>query len=226
MSASTTPLTVSATGIITYSSLPTTPLAAQQISSMTTSFRSNPIRDSIQIITDLNPSSPFAVKSRVGGLFDIAEHQRQSSHRLYDPLQYSANSNNAAVKRLEDENEPNKMNEDEMSWKNKYLHEIKLRTELQDLIDNKDALISHLKQEIEKLRVYEEEVIELKVERKHLKNEVEMLNEKLKHLVTPEETTLLQQRHETQNMTFQNLIRDLINETKCRDCKGEKGKNE
>ncbi|KAK0070919.1 hypothetical protein PV326_001918, partial [Microctonus aethiopoides] len=81
-----------------------------------------------------------------------AEHQRQSSHRLYDPLQYSAKSNNAAVKRLDDENEPNKMNEDEMSWKNKYLHEIKLRTELQDQIDNLAAENFHLKQELEKLR--------------------------------------------------------------------------
>ncbi|KAK0157028.1 hypothetical protein PV328_011993 [Microctonus aethiopoides] len=120
-----------------------------------------------------------------GTLYDVAEHQRQSSQRLYDPLQYSANSNNAAVKRLDDENEPNKMNEDEMSWKNKCLHEIKLCTELQDRIDNQDAVISHLKQRIEKLRDYKEQVIVLKVEREHLENKVKMLNEKVKYLVTP-----------------------------------------
>ncbi|KAK0072676.1 hypothetical protein PV326_014207, partial [Microctonus aethiopoides] len=75
-----------------------------------------------------------------------------SSHRLYDPLQYSANSNNAAVKRLDDENEPNKMNKDNMSWKIKYLQGLKLCAELQDQIDNQAAEIFHLKQELEKFR--------------------------------------------------------------------------
>ncbi|KAK0166069.1 hypothetical protein PV328_004519 [Microctonus aethiopoides] len=67
MSAPTTPLTVSTTGIITSSSLPTTPLAAQQMSTVTTSLPSSPIKDSIQIITDSNRSP----------LNQVAEHQRQ-----------------------------------------------------------------------------------------------------------------------------------------------------
>ncbi|KAK0072475.1 hypothetical protein PV325_011321, partial [Microctonus aethiopoides] len=83
---------------------------------------------------------------------DLAEHQRQSCYRLYYPLQYSANSNNAAVKRLHDEKELNKMKKDNMSWKIKYLQGLKLRRELQDQIDNQAAEIFHLKQELEKFR--------------------------------------------------------------------------
>lgn len=47
------------------------------------------------------------------------------------------------------------------------------------------AVISHLKQQIEKLRDYKEQVVVLKAEREHLENKVKMLNEKVKYLSTP-----------------------------------------
>lgn len=47
------------------------------------------------------------------------------------------------------------------------------------------AIISHLKQQIEKLRDYKEQVIVLKTERDHLENKVKVLNEKVKYLSTP-----------------------------------------
>ncbi|KAK0166065.1 hypothetical protein PV328_004516 [Microctonus aethiopoides] len=200
------------------------------------------------------------------GNFSNTNNQKLSgsSHRLYDPLQYSENSDNSAVKRLHDENEIlkeelNKMNKDFMSLKNKRLHDLNLLQEehereiaslvkeysikfgdskvvkLQGQINTQVAVISHLKQQIEKLRDYKEQVIVLKVEREHLENKVKMLNEKVKYLVTPgteqlqllqDKITQLQQRHETREMTLQNLVRDLLrNKTQCRDCKGEKGKN-
>lgn len=38
--------------------------------------------------------------------------------------------------------------------------------------------------------------------------------------------TILQQRHESREMTLQTLVRDLLrNRTQCRDCKNGKGKN-
>lgn len=38
--------------------------------------------------------------------------------------------------------------------------------------------------------------------------------------------TILQQRHESREMTLQTLVRDLLrNRTQCTDCKNEKGKN-
>lgn len=38
--------------------------------------------------------------------------------------------------------------------------------------------------------------------------------------------TILQQRHESREMTLQTLIRDLLrNRTQCKDCKNDKGKN-
>ncbi|KAK0076053.1 hypothetical protein PV325_005952 [Microctonus aethiopoides] len=196
------------------------------------------------------------------GNFSNTNNQKLSgsSHRLYDPLQYSENSDNSAVKRLHDENEIlkeelNKMNKDFMSLKNKRLHDLNLLQEehereiaslvkeysikfgdskvvkLQGQINTQVAVISHLKQQIEKLRDYKEQVIVLKVEREHLENKVKMLNEKVKYLVTPgteqlqllqDKITQLQQRHETREMTLQNLVRDLLrNKTQCRDCKDQ-----
>ncbi|KAK0073683.1 hypothetical protein PV325_009366 [Microctonus aethiopoides] len=185
-----------------------------------------------------------------------------SSHPLYDSLQYSENSDNTAVKRLHDENEIlkeelNKINKDFRSLKNKRIHDLDLlneknrhefrfiimetvkfgnsKKELEGQINTQIASISHLKQKIENLRDYEEEVIVLKAEKEHLENKVKMLNEKVKCLVTPgteqlqlllDKITLLQQRHETHEMTLQNLVRDLIRkETQCRDSEDEMEKN-
>lgn len=47
------------------------------------------------------------------------------------------------------------------------------------------AMISHLKQQIDKLQDYEEQVIILKAEREHLEGKNRMLNEKVKYLSTP-----------------------------------------
>lgn len=47
------------------------------------------------------------------------------------------------------------------------------------------AVISHLKQQIEKLRDYKEQVIVLQAERQHLETKVKTLNEKVKYLSTP-----------------------------------------
>lgn len=46
-------------------------------------------------------------------------------------------------------------------------------------------MISHLKQQIEKLRDFKEQVVVLKAERDHLENKVKTLNEKVKYLSTP-----------------------------------------
>ncbi|XP_043252093.1 centrosomal protein of 162 kDa [Colletes gigas] len=187
-----------------------------------------------------------------------------SVQKLYDPLQYTENGDNNLVKRLTDENdilkeELNKMNKDFMALKNKRLHDLNLLQEeheremasllkeysvklgdskvvkLQGQINTQVAVISHLKQQIEKLRDYKEQVVVLKVEREHLENKVKTLNEKIKYLSTPsteqlqllqDKITLLQQRHESREMTLQSLVRDLLrNRTQCKDCKNEKGKN-
>lgn len=106
---------------------------------------------------------------------------------------------------------------------------------LQGQINNQVAVIGHLKEQIESLKDYKEQVLVLKVEREHLENKVKVLNEKVKYLSTPgteqlqllqEKITILQQRHESREMTLQNLVRELLrSKTQCRDCRGEKGKN-
>ncbi|XP_034951847.1 centrosomal protein of 162 kDa [Chelonus insularis] len=188
-----------------------------------------------------------------------------SSQKLYDPLQYSENGENSTVKRLNEENEflkeeINKINKDFMSLKNKRLHDLNLLQEeherevaslvkeysvkfgdskvvkLQGQINTQMALISHLKQQIESLKDYKEQVLVLKVEREHLENKVKILNEKVRYLSTPgteqlqllqEKITILQQRHESREMTLQTLVRELLrNRNQCRDCKSDgRGKN-
>uniref|UniRef100_A0A0C9REV8 Centrosomal protein of 162 kDa n=1 Tax=Fopius arisanus TaxID=64838 RepID=A0A0C9REV8_9HYME len=187
-----------------------------------------------------------------------------SAQRLYDPLQFSEDGEGSVVKRLTGENEIlkeelSKMNKDYMTLKNKRLHDLNLLQEehereiaalvkeysvkfgdskvvkLQGQINTQGAIIAHLKEQIDKLQDYKEQVIVLKVEREHLENKVKILNEKVKYLSTPgteqlqllqDKITILQQRHESREMTLQNLVRDLLrNKTLCRDCKGEKGKN-
>ncbi|XP_015114887.1 centrosomal protein of 162 kDa [Diachasma alloeum] len=187
-----------------------------------------------------------------------------SSQKLYDPLQFSENGESSVVKRLTGENEIlkeelSKMNKDYMTLKNKRLHDLNLLQEeherevaslvkeysvkfgdskvvkLQGQINTQIAIISHLKEQIDKLQDYKEQVIVLKVEREHLESKVKILNEKVKYLSTPgteqlqllqDKITILQQRHESREMTLQNLVRDLLrNRTLCRDCKGEKGKS-
>ncbi|XP_033336180.1 uncharacterized protein LOC117226190 isoform X2 [Megalopta genalis] len=190
------------------------------------------------------------------------ETQRLTSsvQKLYDPLQYTENGDNTLVKRLTDENdilkeELSKMNKDFMALKKKRLYDLNLLQEeheremaalLKDYsvkigdsevsqINTQVAVISHLKQQIEKLRDYKEQVVVLTAEREHLENKVKSLNEKVKYLSTPgteqlqllqDKITILQQRHESREMTLQGLVRDLLrNRTQCRDCKNEKGKN-
>ncbi|XP_033336179.1 uncharacterized protein LOC117226190 isoform X1 [Megalopta genalis] len=187
-----------------------------------------------------------------------------SVQKLYDPLQYTENGDNTLVKRLTDENdilkeELSKMNKDFMALKKKRLYDLNLLQEeheremaallkdysvkigdsevvkLQSQINTQVAVISHLKQQIEKLRDYKEQVVVLTAEREHLENKVKSLNEKVKYLSTPgteqlqllqDKITILQQRHESREMTLQGLVRDLLrNRTQCRDCKNEKGKN-
>ncbi|XP_076653351.1 uncharacterized protein LOC143359339 [Halictus rubicundus] len=187
-----------------------------------------------------------------------------SVQKLYDPLQYTDNGDNNLVKRLTDENdilkeELSKMNKDFMALKKKRLYDLNLLQEeheremaallkdysvkigdsevvkLQSQINTQVAVISHLKQQIEKLRDYKEQVVVLKAEREHLENKVKTLNEKVKYLSTPgteqlqllqDKITILQQRHESREMTLQGLVRDLLrNRTQCKDCKNEKGKN-
>lgn len=46
-------------------------------------------------------------------------------------------------------------------------------------------MISHLKEQVEKLRDYKEQVVVLKTEREHLENKVKTLTEKVKYLSTP-----------------------------------------
>ncbi|XP_071869674.1 uncharacterized protein isoform X2 [Bombus fervidus] len=189
-----------------------------------------------------------------------AQRLTASVQKLYDPMQYTENGDSNLVKRLADENdilkeELNKMNKDFMALKNKRLHDLNLLQEEHERematllkeysvkfgdskvgqINTQVAVISHLKQQIEKLRDYKEQVIVLKAERQHLENKVKTLNEKVKYLSTPsteqlqllqDKITILQQRHESREMTLQSLVRDLLrNRTQCKDCKNEKGKN-
>ncbi|KOC68652.1 Protein QN1 like protein [Habropoda laboriosa] len=187
-----------------------------------------------------------------------------SMQKLYDPMQYTENEDSNLVKRLTDENdilkeELSKMNKDFMALKNKRLHDLNLLQEeheremaallkeysvkfgdskvvkLQGQINTQVAVISHLKQQIEKMRDYKEQVVVLKAEREHLESKVKSLNEKVKYLSTPsteqlqllqDKITILQQRHESREMTLQSLVRDLLrNKNQCKDCKNEKGKN-
>ncbi|XP_076182406.1 uncharacterized protein LOC143154306 isoform X2 [Ptiloglossa arizonensis] len=180
--------------------------------------------------------------------------------KLYDPLQYTENGDSNLIKRLTDENdilkeELNKMNKDFMALKNKRLHDLNLLQEEHERematllkeysvkfgdskvgqVNTQVAVISHLKQQIEKLKDYKEEVVMLKVEREDLENKVKTLNEKVQYLQTPsteqlqllqDKITILQQRHESREMTLQSLVRDLLrSRTQCKDCKNEKGKN-
>ncbi|XP_066597511.1 centrosomal protein of 162 kDa [Prorops nasuta] len=103
---------------------------------------------------------------------------------------------------------------------------------LQGQLNTQVAIISHLKQQIENLRDYKEKAVVFKAERDHLENKVKALNEKVKYLSAPgseqlqllqDKITILQQRHESREMTLQNLVRDLLrSRTQCKDCKGEK----
>ncbi|CAD1477052.1 unnamed protein product [Heterotrigona itama] len=193
-----------------------------------------------------------------------AQRLSASVQKLYDPMQYTENGDTNLMKRLTDENdilkeELSKMNKDFMALKNKRLHDLNLLQEeherematllkeysvkfgdskvvkLQGQINTQVAVISHLKQQIEQLRDYKEQVVVLKAERDHLETKVKTLNEKVKYLSTPsteqlqllqDKITILQQRHESREMTLQSLVRDLLrNRTQCKDCKNEKGKN-
>ncbi|XP_072748531.1 uncharacterized protein [Anoplolepis gracilipes] len=151
--------------------------------------------------------------------------------------------------------ELNKMNKDFMTLKSKRLHDLNLLQEEHERematlvkeysikfgdskvgqINTQGAIISHLKEQIETFRDYKEQVVVLKAEREHLENKVKTLTEKVKYLSTPgteqlqllqDKITILQQRHESREMTLQTLIRDLLrNRTQCKDCKNGKGKN-
>ncbi|KAH0950475.1 hypothetical protein HN011_008247 [Eciton burchellii] len=187
-----------------------------------------------------------------------------STTKLYDPMQYTENSKNGVIKKLANENdilkeELNKMNKDFMTLKSKRLHDLNLLQEeherematlvkeysvkfgdskvvkLQGQINTQGAIISHLKEQLDKFRDYKEQVVMLKAEREHLENKVKTLTEKVKYLTTPgteqlqllqDKITILQQRHESREMTLQTLVRDLLrNRMQCKDCKNEKGKN-
>ncbi|CAG5092142.1 Similar to CEP162: Centrosomal protein of 162 kDa (Homo sapiens) [Cotesia congregata] len=188
-----------------------------------------------------------------------------STSRLYDPSVYSENGEeNGGEKRLQEENEflkeeLAKVNKEFLGLKTKRLHDLNLLQDehdrelaelvkeysdkfgdskvvkLQGQISNQGAVIGRLKEQIEELKDYKEQVLVLKVEREHLENKVKVLNEKVKYLSTPgteqlqllqEKITILQQRHESREMTLQNLVRELLrSKTQCRDCRGEKGKN-
>ncbi|KAG7210091.1 hypothetical protein KM043_011661 [Ampulex compressa] len=196
-----------------------------------------------------------------GHVTDSNSHRLSASmQRLYDPMHYTENGDSNTVKRLTDENdilkeELNKMNKDFMALKNKRLHDLNLLQEEHERematllkeysvkfgeskvgqINTQVAMISHLKEQIEKLRDYKEQVVVLKAEREHLEHKVKTLSEKVKYLSTPgteqlqllqDKITILQQRHESREMTLQTLVRDLLrNRTQCKDCKNEKGKN-
>ncbi|XP_011861676.1 PREDICTED: centrosomal protein of 162 kDa isoform X2 [Vollenhovia emeryi] len=191
----------------------------------------------------------------------VSDSQRLSSStpKLYDPMQYTENGKNGTIKKLTNENdilkeELSKMNKDFMALKSKRLHDLNLLQEEHeremaalvkeysvkigdskaDQINAQGAIISHLKEQMEKFRDYKEQVVMLKAEREHLENRVRTLTEKVKYLSTPgteqlqllqDKITILQQRHESREMTLQTLIRDLLrNRTQCKDCKNEKGK--
>ncbi|CAL1686994.1 unnamed protein product [Lasius platythorax] len=192
----------------------------------------------------------------------VSDSQRLSSStpKLYDPMQYTENGKNGVIKKLTNENdilkeELNKMNKDFMALKSKRLHDLNLLQEEHERevatlvkeysvkfgdskvgqLNTQGAIISHLKEQIEKFRDYKEQVVVLKTEREHLENKVKVLTEKVKYLSTPgteqlqllqDKITILQQRHESREMTLQTLVRDLLrNRTQCKDCKNEKGKN-
>lgn len=52
-------------------------------------------------------------------------------------------------------------------------------------INTQGAIISRLKEQIEKFRDYKEQVVVLKAEREHLENKVKTLTEQVKYLTTP-----------------------------------------
>lgn len=52
-------------------------------------------------------------------------------------------------------------------------------------VNTQGAIISHLKEQIEKFRDYKEQVVVLRAEREHLENKVKTLTEKVKYLSTP-----------------------------------------
>ncbi|XP_011160805.1 centrosomal protein of 162 kDa isoform X2 [Solenopsis invicta] len=193
----------------------------------------------------------------------VPESQRLSSStsKLYDPMQYTENGGkNGVIKKLTSENdilkeELSKMNKDFMALKSKRLHDLNLLQEEHERematlvkeysikigdskvgqVNTQGAIISHLKEQVEKFRDYKEQVVILKAERDHLENKVKTLTEKIKYLSTPgieqlqmlqDKITILQQRHESREMTLQTLIRDLLrNRTQCKDCKNDKSKN-
>ncbi|XP_047355314.1 centrosomal protein of 162 kDa-like isoform X1 [Vespa velutina] len=199
-----------------------------------------------------------------GHVADQGSRLTASTHKLYDPMHYTETTDNALIKKLLNDNEIlkeelSKINKDFMALKNKRLHDLNLLQEeherematlvkeysvkfgdskvvkLQGQVNTQVAVITHLKEQIDKLRDYKEQVVVLKAEREHLENKVKTLNEKVKYLSTPgteqlqllqDKITILQQRHESREMTLQSLVRNLLrNRTQCKDCKNEKGKN-
>ncbi|KAK2588952.1 hypothetical protein KPH14_001807 [Odynerus spinipes] len=196
-----------------------------------------------------------------GHVLETGSRLSASTHKLYDPMQFTEGTDNGLIKKLANDNEIlkeelSKMNKDFMALKNKRLHDLNLLQEeheremaalvkeysvkfgdskvvkLQGQINTQVAIIAHLKEQIEKLRDYKEQVVVLKAEREHLENKVKTLNEKVKYLSTPgteqlqllqDKITMLQQRHESREMTLQSLVRDLLrNRMHCKDCKNEK----
>ncbi|XP_011143084.1 centrosomal protein of 162 kDa isoform X2 [Harpegnathos saltator] len=134
-----------------------------------------------------------------------------STTKLYDPMQYTETSKNGVIKKLTNENdilkeELNKINKDFMALKSKRLHDLNILQEeherematlvkeysikfgdskvvkLQGQINSQGAVISHLKEQVEKFRDYKEQVVVLKAEREHLENKVKTLTEKVKGL--------------------------------------------
>ncbi|XP_014472222.1 PREDICTED: centrosomal protein of 162 kDa-like isoform X2 [Dinoponera quadriceps] len=132
-----------------------------------------------------------------------------STTKLYDPMQYTETSKNGVIKKLTNENdilkeELNKINKDFMALKSKRLHDLNLLQEeherematlvkeysvkfgdskvvkLQGQINSQGAIISQLKEQVDKFRDYKEQVVVLKAEREHLENKVKTLTEKVK----------------------------------------------
>ncbi|OXU25926.1 hypothetical protein TSAR_011831 [Trichomalopsis sarcophagae] len=170
---------------------------------------------------------------------------------------------NNRLKKLTNENdvlkeELSRINKDFVALKNKRLQDLNLLQEehekeialivkeysvkvgdtkalkLQGQVNSQMAMISHLKQQIEKLQDFKEQVIILKAERDHLESKNRILNEKVKYLSTPssqqlqllqDKITILQQRHETRELSLQKLVRDLLRSRTqgCKDCKGGGG---
>ncbi|XP_014218143.1 centrosomal protein of 162 kDa [Copidosoma floridanum] len=183
-----------------------------------------------------------------------------SMQKLYDQTQISDNvDTNNKVKKLTTENEVlkeevSRLNKDFMALKNKRLQDLNLLQEehekeidlivkeyninlgdtkalkLQGQVNSQMAMISHLKQQIEKLQDYKEQIIILKAERDHLESKNRQLNDKVQYLSTPssqqlqllqDKISILQQRHETRELSLQKLVRDLLRSRSqgCRDCK-------